>query len=120
MLRKVLWVNLLVLSLLMIQCESSSNSNSSNTTNVNTATPNATSPRATPVSANSNAPNANAPRPNQELVPPPEKMPRHDELGNDANPADEVIKPTPNTGGNSNTGRKPRIEERKPPEREKP
>jgi hypothetical protein len=47
-------------------------------------------------------------------------MPRHDELGNDANPADEVIKPTPNTGGNSNTGRKPRIEERKPPEREKP
>lgn len=123
MLRKILWANTLALSLLMIQCDSSSNSNTSNTTNVNTTTTN--SANSAPVSSNTVAPtpgasNANATRPNQELVPPPEKMPRHDSLGNDANPADNDIRPTPNTSGNSNTGRKPRIEERKPPEREKP
>lgn len=120
MLRKILWANLLALSLLMIQCDESRNSNSSNTMNVNGVPVNVASPVAMPTSANTNASNANAPRPNQELVPPPEKMPRHDELGNDANPADNDVRPTPNTSANGNTGRKPRIEERKPPEREKP
>jgi hypothetical protein len=114
--------NMLIVSLLLFGCGQSESTSSSNADNANKAMSNSSNSATTPTPSGVATPssNANATRPNQELVPPPEKLPRHDELGNDAQKANDNDRPAPPTAANNNAQRRPRIEERKPPQREKP
>lgn len=125
MLRKIIWGNVLLLSLLMLDCGQAENANSSNSGNTNTTTTNSGSRVSPIVSSNNAAPspgasNTGVERPAQTPAQTPSKLPHPGELGNDARLANDNDRPASNTNANSNTPRKPRIEERKPPERERP